>query len=86
MKNKKEKMYIYLIILIFVLSFILYFISIQPKSSKLKLEDKTTEINKAKKYGDSVVGWLTVEGTNIDLPLIQVTDNTNINRSEYSNS
>ncbi|CDE73837.1 putative sortase SrtB family [Clostridium sp. CAG:451] len=84
MKNKKEKMYIYLIILIFVLSFILYFISIQPKSSKLKLEDKTTEINKAKKYGDSVVGWLTVEGTNIDLPLIQVTDNTNINRRDYN--
>lgn len=84
MKNKKEKMYIYLIILIFVLSFILYFISIRPKSSKLKLEDKTTEINKAKKYGDSVVGWLTVEGTNIDLPLIQVTDNTNINRRDYN--
>ena len=56
-------MYVYLIIFIFALSFIFYFISVKPKSSKLKLEDMTNEINEAKKYGDSVVGWLTVEGT-----------------------
>ncbi len=84
MKKKKERMYVYLIIFIFALSFIFYFISVKPKSSKLKLEDMTNEINEAKKYGDSVVGWLTVEGTNIDLPLIQVTDNTNINRRDYN--
>lgn len=84
MKKKKEKVYICFIIFIFILSFIFYFVSIKPKSSKLKLTDKTTEIDEAKKYGDKVVGWLTVEGTNIDLPLIEVTSETDITRRDYN--
>lgn len=84
MMNKKEKIYISLIIIIFILSFVFYFIGIRPKESKLKLEDKTKEISEAKKYGDSVVGWLTVEGTNIDLPLIEVTNKTNVDRRDYN--
>lgn len=84
MMSKKEKIYVVVIIFIFVISFIFYFISISPKISKFKLEDKTNDINNAKKYGDSVVGWLTVEGTNIDLPLIKVTNKTNVDRRDYN--
>lgn len=84
MKISKERKYIYLIVFIFIISFLLYFVSIRPKVSKFKLEDKTEEINKAKKYGDSVIGWLTVEGTNIDLPLIQVVTGTDVSNREYN--
>lgn len=84
MKSSKERKYIYLIILIFIISFLLYFVSIRPKVSKFKLEDKTSEINEAKKYGDEVIGWLKVEGTNIDLPLIQVVKNTDVSNRKYN--
>ena len=55
MMNKKEKIYISLIIIIFILSFVFYFIGIRPKGSKLKLEDKTKEISdKDQKYQNKI--------------------------------
>lgn len=83
MKRKKSNKLIYLIIIIFVIALVLYFLSIRSKYSSFKAIDKTKEINEVKKKGDTVVGWLRVEGTNIDLPIIQDIDTINISDRDY---
>lgn len=81
-KNIKKK-FICLIIIILVIALFLYFLNIRSKYSDFKIIDKTDEINEVKKKGDTVVGWLNVEGTNIDLPIIQDIDTINIPDRDY---
>lgn len=80
---KKKQKVICLTVLIFILAFTLYFVSTRPKISKFKLEDKTKQIEEVKKYGDTIVGWVTVEGTNIDLPVVQDNDLLNMQARDY---
>lgn len=80
---KKQQKVIYLVVLIFVLAFVLYFLGTRPKVSKFKLENKTKQIEKTKEYGDTIVGWVTVEGTNIDLPIVQDSDILNMKDRDY---
>lgn len=80
---KKKQRVICLTVIIFILAFILYFVSTRPKISKFKLEDKTKQIEEVKKYGDTIVGWVTVEGTNIDLPVVQDNDLLNMQARDY---
>lgn len=51
--------------------------------SSFSIKDKNTQIEQAKTYGDSVVGWLEIEGTNIDLPLIRATSTTDLLSTTY---
>ncbi len=53
------------------------------RTSDFVVKNESSKIEDAKKYGDNVVGWLRVEGTNIDLPLIQATEETDLLRGDY---
>ena len=77
----KKKMIIVLIILIIIIAIGLTFV--YYRFSSFAILDETDKINDAKKYGDDVVGWLRVEGTNIDLPLIRADENTDLLKGDY---
>lgn len=81
---KKNKLYV-LIGIIFLMIGVAMILWYQqtPKISNFKAYSETKKIEAAKKYGDTVVGWLRIEGTNIDLPLIRATNDTSVLRSEY---
>lgn len=79
----KEKKIILLVMFIFGICFLLYFVSINSKFSKFKVEDRTRNISELKQREEDVVGWLRVEGTNIDLPLISDMDTINIPSRYY---
>ena len=83
---KKKKKIVLLAIFIFFLCFCLYFISINKNISKFAPSDKTNQIEETKKYGDTIIGWLTVEGTNIDLPLVKDTATADVPEREYNNA
>ena len=80
-----KKMIIALIIVIIIVAFSLIFVYYRTnfKTSTFAVLDETDKINDAKKYGDDVVGWLRVEGTNIDLPLIRADEDTELLRGDY---
>ena len=80
-----KKLIIALIIVIIIVAFSLIFVYYRTnfKTSMFAVLDETDKINDAKKYGDDVVGWLRVEGTNIDLPLIRADENTDLLRGDY---
>ena len=69
-KNTKTVIVLGIVIIVFIIAIIFFFLSEDKVMSDFKILDETEKINDAKKYGDDVVGWLRVEGTNIDLPLI----------------
>ena len=80
----KKKRYLILIVVVFLLvALLLFFFHGREKISDFQVEDEIAKIEEAKKYGDKVIGWLRVEGTNIDLPLIEVDDDTNVLRDDY---
>lgn len=78
--------------IIFVLIFILLFFAIvsiynyssgNNKISDFEISDQSKKIKEASKYGDEVVGWLRVEGTNIDMALIRANSNTDLLKGDY---
>ena len=81
----KKKMIIVLIILIIIIAIGLTFVYYRSnyRFSSFAILDETDKINDAKKYGDDVVGWLRVEGTNIDLPLIRADEDTDLLKGDY---
>ena len=81
----KKKLTIILAILIIIVAIILAFVYYKGsfKRSTFTTLDESQKINDAKQYGDDVVGWLRVEGTNIDLALIRADDDTDILRGDY---
>lgn len=83
---KKKRVILCLVILLFSLSLVLYITKVKSSISNFKAEDKTKEIAKAKKEDDSVIGWLTVEGTNIDLPIVQDLDTANIPTRDFNHA
>ena len=83
MKIKKKTLTILGIIIIFAIACILLIYNNRGELSDFKVKDESSKIEEAKTYGDDVVGWLRVEGTNIDLPLIRADENTDILRGDY---
>lgn len=66
----KKKKIIWVASIIIIISILIYFFATRPKLSDFKMSDKTTEINKLKANNLKVAGWVSVEGTNIDMPII----------------
>ena len=83
MKIKKKTLTILGIIIIFAIACILLIYNNRGELSDFKVKDESSKIEEAKTYGDDVVGWLRVEGTNIDLALIRADENTDILRGDY---
>lgn len=81
----KKRILIILIVLIIIVAIALVFMYYKSnyKLSSFALMDETDKIEDAKQYGDDVVGWIRVEGTNIDMALIQKTDETDILKGDY---
>lgn len=81
----KKRVLLLLCILIVLIAIVLAFVYYKSnfKVSDFVALDETDKIEDAKQYGDNVVGWLRVEGTNIDLPLIQATEDTDLLRGDY---
>ena len=69
-KNTKTVIVLGLVVIVFIVAIIFFFLSENKVMSDFKILDETKKINNAKEYGDDIVGWLRIEGTNIDLPLV----------------
>ena len=83
-KKVKTVIVLNLVIIIFIVAIVFFFLSEEKVMSDFKILDETEKINDAKKYGDDVVGWLRVEGTNIDLPLIGAGEgDTDVIKDDY---
>lgn len=82
MKKKYLFFLLALVIVLLLLIFFLFFFE-RKRTSDFKIVSEAEKVEEAKRYGDTVVGWLRVEGTNIDLPLIENLEGTNILRDDY---
>lgn len=80
---KKQKIIIIFSFLILIIAITLLFVVDKEKLSDYSIKDESAKIADAKQYGDKIVGWLRVEGTNIDLPLVETSNSTNVLRDEY---
>ena len=79
----KQKVIVIITIIIFIVAIALLFAVNKEKLSDYTIKDESANIENAKEYGDKIVGWLRVEGTNIDLPLVETNNSTNVLRSDY---
>lgn len=82
----KEKNKVYIALLIVLISIIVCLILLYKdngKTSDFAIKDESSAIENAKKFGDDVIGWIRVEGTNIDMALIQRNDVANVSRDDY---
>ena len=81
----KNRVLLLLGILIIIVAIVLVFMYYKSnyKISDFTIINESDKIEDAKKYGDNVVGWLRVEGTNIDLPLIMIDDDTDVLNGKY---
>ena len=82
-KEVKTVIILILIILIIIIASLFWYYKVNIKTSNFKIKNETSNIENAKQYGDEVVGWLRVEGTNIDMALIRSDDDTNILSGDY---
>ena len=83
MKLKKKSLTIIGIIIIFLVACFLLIYENMGKTSDFKVIDESKKIEEAAKFGDDVTGWLRVEGTNIDLPLIARNNVADVSRRDY---
>ena len=84
MKTKtKLFVIIALITLAIVIALTLWYRNLHTKVSTFSTKDESSNIAKAKEFGDDVRGWLRVEGTNIDMALITVDEDTNLIKGDY---
>ena len=79
---KKRVLIIFSIVVFIIVAFLVYY-KFSFKVSDFTILDETEKIDAAKEYGDEVVGWLRVEGTNIDLPLIRADEDTDVLKRDY---
>lgn len=70
MKVRKKVLLWLLIIVIFLVACLLFVYQNYIGVSDFKIKDESSNIAKVKEEGENVTGWLRVEGTNIDLPLL----------------
>ena len=83
MKLKKKSLTIIGIIIIFLVACFILIYENMGKTSDFKVIDESKKIEEAAKFGDDVTGWLRVEGTNIDLPLIARNNVADVSRRDY---
>ena len=83
MKKKKIIMILAVLVIIVAIGLVFVYYKVNFKTSNFSVLKENDKINEAKQYGDDVVGWLRVEGTNIDLPLIRADENTDLLRGDY---
>lgn len=86
--KEKQKVLIVLIVVVIILTIasIFLFRGEKRKISDFTVAEQTEQIAKieaAKEYGDDVIGWIRVEGTNIDMALIQRNDVADVSRMDY---
>lgn len=79
----KKKIALLLLSLIIISTGIGMFIYYQPATYPIKNRVKQM-IKTEEKYKDPVIGWLRVEGTNIDLPLIYATTQEKVSKGTYN--
>ena len=70
MKVRKKVLLWFLVIVIFLVACLLFVYQNYIGVSDFKIQDESSNIAKVKEEGENVTGWLRVEGTNIDLPLL----------------
>ena len=80
--RKRSLLIIGLIIAIVAITLVLWWL-LSVRTSDFKIMDEKDKIEQAKQYGDEVVGWIRVEGTNIDMALIQGTTAQDVTNMEY---
>ena len=80
--KKRSLLIIGLIIAIVAITLVLWWL-LSVRTSDFKIMDEKDKIEQAKQYGDEVVGWIRVEGTNIDMALIQGTTAQDVTNMEY---
>lgn len=84
MKVKRKTLLWILVGIIFLIACSLLFIYHNYIGvSDFKIQDETSNIAKAKEKEDNVVGWLRVEGTNIDLPLLARNNTLDVSVKDY---
>lgn len=83
MKFEKKSLTIIGIIIFFLVAFFLFAYKSMGKTSEFKVVDESKRIEEARDYGDDVTGWLRLEGTNIDLPLIARNNVADVSRRDY---
>ncbi len=84
MKKEKQKKRILLIIILIGIAVLLSVGGYVWYLPSYKMVDRTKQMKEtAKKYQDKVLGWVRVEGTDIDLPVIYPGSATNVEKSDY---
>lgn len=83
-RNKRKKTIIVLFIFVLLMIFFFFFFLIIKKLSPFyEIEDRTKKVQNYKgRSGESAVGWLKVQGTNIDFPIVYY-DDTDVTDPTY---
>ena len=84
MKVKKKVLLWFLVIVIFLVACLLFVYQNYIGVSDFKIKDESSNIAEAKKKEENVVGWLRVEGTNIDLPLLERDTTLDVSVKDYN--
>ncbi len=83
MKKKRVVILFTILIIVFIFIFSFVYYNNSFKISDFVAKNEIKKIEDARRYGDNIVGWLRVEGTNIDLPLIMTDENTDLLNGDY---
>ena len=83
MKEKKKVLLALLIVIILIIIASFVLIRNNYQLSDFKIQDESAKIEDAKKYGDDVIGWIRVEGTNIDMALIERNNVVDVTKLDY---
>lgn len=83
--KEKTKVIIILIfvIILIIIGMIFWYKKENIEISSFTISDERDKINSATEFGDDVVGWVRVEGTNIDMALIQTNNEVDVTKDDY---
>ena len=82
----KEKRKVYLALIIVIILIIICLVLLYKdggNTSDFAIKDESSNIEEAKEFGDDVIGWIRVEGTNIDMALVERNNVMDISRRDY---
>ncbi len=88
-KKKKGKLIICIIVCILLISFLIIYFSFFQKQSNFKVKSRIDNVKAEKKKDEDfyrTVGWLRIQGTKIDMPVITITGKSEapITREDYA--
>ena len=81
--KKRALLILGIIIIIIAVSLVFVYYRNSGRISSFTIMDESANIEASKEYGDDVIGWLRIEGTNIDLPLIRANETTDLLKGDY---